>query len=119
MGVQGRFERPRASGQAQERHVTSKRAKEGLPVIADLPGEKVSSDADQLWITREQARAMLQVSMTRFDKLSHEPGFPVAIRGHRMVRFVREAFIAWAKEYGRRQLEVAQAAAMPRGRRRK
>lgn len=72
-----------------------------------------------LWITREQAADMLQVGLSKLDQLSHEPGFPVAIRQHRMVRFNREEMVEWAKTYNKRQLTVVEPETPPAPRRRR
>lgn len=99
MTPDGQFVRVDQTEQAQERHDETTQAKGDQPVIAEPP-EQVLSD-ERLWITRKEAASMLHVGLSTLDFLSHEPGFPVALRKHRIVRFDRAEFVKWAREYGK------------------
>ena len=49
-------------------------------------------------LTRAQAAELAQISLSKLDQWSREPGCPVIREGNHFVRFNREAFITWLAE---------------------
>lgn len=58
---------------------------------------------EPVMLTRQQAAELAQVSLSKLDKWSREPGCPVLREGGHFVRFHRDEFIIWLAQRTRQQ----------------
>lgn len=53
---------------------------------------------EPMLLTRAQAAALAQCSLSKLDQWIREPGFPVLREGNHFVRINRDEFITWLAE---------------------
>lgn len=81
--------RPRRAAQTPRRG-KSKRAQKRPDMLV--------VDDEPVLLTRAQAARLAQVSVSKLDQWSRQPGCPVIRQGNHFVRFPREKFIVWLAE---------------------
>lgn len=84
-------------GLAQPRLPTKTRRRGKSTPVQKRP-RMLAVDDEPVLLTRAQAAQLAQISLSKLDQWSREPGCPVIREGTHFVRFNRETFIAWLAE---------------------